>query len=212
MPTALRLKLFGGEPLLPPLLPPRALLPPLLPPFLPPLLFCLFGPPVNPGLNYEGGKLEIGHAQGRRCLRYAAPAPAFAGILAPTSARGFAAERRPHSTAFGRQSCGTEGARVAIPGPRSRCTPGLSCAADARVYTELGSRAKTGLGARRSPQKAVLHRRRTERRLAIAQRSRSASAHLRRRAHERPQPGAAPGCNLPFLTLSIGLDPEGHRT
>jgi len=95
--------------------------------------------------------------------------------------------------------------------PRSRCTPGLSCAADACVCTELGSRAKTGLGARRSPQKAVSHRRRTKRRLAIAQRSRSASAHLRRRAHERPQPGAAPGCNPPFVTPSIGLDPEVHR-
>ena len=96
-------------------------------------------------------------------------------------------------------------------GPRSQCTPGLSCAADARVCTELGSRAKTGLGARRSPQKAVSHRRRTKRRLAIAQRSRSASAHLCRRAHEQLQPGAAPGCNPPFVTLSLGLDPEGHR-
>ena len=123
--------------------------------------------------------------------------------------RAFAAESRPHSTAFGRQSCGTEGTRVAIPGPRSHCTPGLSCATDARVYTELGSRAKTGLGARRSPQKAVSHRRRTERRLAIAQRSRSASAHLCRRAHEQLQPGAAPGCNPPFVTLSLGLDPGG---
>jgi hypothetical protein len=93
--------------------------------------------------------------------------------------------------------------------PRSHCTPGLSCATDARVCIELGSRAKTGLGARRSPQKAVSHRRRTKRRLAIAQRSRSASAHLRRRAHERPQPGAAPGCNPPFVTLSLGLDPGG---
>ena len=93
--------------------------------------------------------------------------------------------------------------------PRSHCTPGLSCATDARVCIELGSRAKTGLGARRSPQKAVSHRRRTKRRLAIAQRSRSASAHLRRRAHERPQPGAAPGCNPPFVTLSLGLVPGG---
>jgi hypothetical protein len=31
--------------------------------------------------------------------------------------------------------------------PRSNCTPGLSCAADARACSELGSRAKTGLGA-----------------------------------------------------------------
>jgi len=44
-----------------------------------------------------------------------------------------------------------------------------------------------------------------------ASRSLSASAHLRRRAHERPQPGAAPGCNPPFVTPSIGLDPEVHR-
>jgi hypothetical protein len=63
--------------------------------------------------------------------------------------------------------------------------------------------------ARREP--AVTHRRRTKRRSAIAQRSRGASAHLRRRARERPQPGAAPGCNPPFVTLSLGLDPEGHR-
>jgi len=40
---------------------------------------------------------------------------------------------------------------------------------------------------------------------------RDRAAHLRRRAHERPQPGAAPGCNPPCVTLSLGLDPEGHR-
>jgi hypothetical protein len=61
--------------------------------------------------------------------------------------------------------------------------------------------------ARREP--AVAHRLRTKRRSAIALRSRGASAHLRRSARERPQPGAAPGRNPPFVTLSIGLDPGG---
>jgi len=95
------------------------------------------------------------------------------------------------------------------PGPRSHCRAGLSFAADACAYSELGSRAKTGckLAARR--ESAVTTRLRTKRPSAIAQRSRSASAHLRRRACERPQPGAAPGCNPPFVTLSIGLDPGG---
>ncbi len=89
------------------------------------------------------------------------------------------------------------------PRPRSRCTAGLSCAADARGCTELGSRAKPGLGPRRSPQSAVSHRRRTKCRFAIAQRSRGASARLRRCARERPQPGAAAGCNLPFMAMNL---------
>ena len=37
------------------------------------------------------------------------------------------------------------------PGPRSHCRAGLSFAADARAYSELGSHAKTGLRARRAP-------------------------------------------------------------
>ena len=80
------------------------------------------------------------------------------------------------------------------PRPRSGCTPRLSCAADARGCTELGSRAKPGLGPRRSPQSAVSRRRRTKCRFAIAQRSRGASARLRRCARERLQPRAAAGC------------------
>ena len=89
------------------------------------------------------------------------------------------------------------------PRPRNGCTPGLSCAADARGCTELGSRAKPGLGPRRSPQSAVLHRPRTKCRFAIARRSRGASARLRRYARERPQPGAAAGCNLPFMAMNL---------
>jgi hypothetical protein len=75
--------------------------------------------------------------------------------------------------------------------PSSDCTPRPGCERAARRES------------------AGAHRRRTKRPSAIAQRSRGASAHLRRRACERPQPGAEPGCNLPFVTLSIGLDPGG---
>ena len=89
------------------------------------------------------------------------------------------------------------------PRPRSGCTPGLSCTADARGCTELGSRAKPGLGPRRSPQSAVLHRRRTKCRFAIALRSRGASARLRRCARERPQPRAAAGCKWPFMAMNL---------
>ena len=116
------------------------------------------------------------------------------------------------TAAFGRQSCGTEGARLLDLRPRSGCTPGLSCTADARGCTELGSRAKPGLGPRRSPQSAVLHRRRTKCRFAIALRSRGASARLRRCARERPQPRAAAGCKMPFMAMSLvpmGLNLEG---
>ena len=98
------------------------------------------------------------------------------------------------------------------PRPRSGCTPGLSCTADARGCTELGSRAKPGLGPRRSPQSAVSHGRRTKCRFAIAQRSRGASARLRRCARERPQPRAAAGCKMPFMAMSLvpmGLNLEG---
>ena len=98
------------------------------------------------------------------------------------------------------------------PRPRSGCTPGLSCAADARECSELGSRAKPGLGPRRSPQSAVSRRRRTKCRFAIAQRSRGASARLRRCARERPQPCAAAGCKMPFMAMScvpMGLNLEG---
>ena len=98
------------------------------------------------------------------------------------------------------------------PRPRSGCTPGLSCAADARGCTELGSRAKPGLGPRRSPQSAVSRRRRTKCRFAIALRSRGASARLRRCARERPQPRAAAGCKMPFMAMSLvpmGLNLEG---
>ena len=65
---------------------------------------------------------------------------------------------------------------------------------------------------RRSPQSAVSRRRRTKCRFAIAQRSRGASARLRRCARERPQPRAAAGCNLPFMAMSLvpmGLNLEG---
>ena len=157
------------------------------------------------------GPLQASHASTRTHAPHDAAHVAAAHMISRRSAPCF---RRGESAAFDR-------IRTAIVRhrrdtgrdlrPRSRCTPGLSCAADARACSELGSRAKFGLGARRSPQKAVSHRRRTERRLAIAQRSRSASAHLCRRAHEQLQPGAAPGCNPPFVTLSLGLDPEGHR-
>jgi hypothetical protein len=108
----------------------------------------------------------------------------------------FAAASRPQDrrirTAIVRHRRGT----APDPRPRSGCTPRLSCAADARGCTELGSRAKPGLGPRRSPQSAVLHRRRTKCRFAIALRSRGASARLRRYARERPQPGAAAGCKV----------------
>ena len=55
------------------------------------------------------------------------------------------------TAALRRQSCGTEGTRVLDLGPRSHCRAGLSFAADARAYSELGSHAKTGLRARRAP-------------------------------------------------------------
>ena len=106
----------------------------------------------------------------------------------------FAAASRPQDrrirTAIVRHRRGT----APDPRPRSGCTPGLSCAADARGCTELGSRAKPGLGPRRSPQSAVSRRRRTKCRFAIAQRSRGASARQRRCAREQPQPRAAAGC------------------
>ena len=100
------------------------------------------------------------------------------------------------TAAFGRQSCDTEGTRVLIPEPCRPSTAGLSCAADARVCTELGSRPKPGLGLRRSPQSAVSHRRRTKCRFAIALRQRGASAHPVTCARECLQPGAAAG--FPF--------------
>ena len=49
------------------------------------------------------------------------------------------------TAALRRQSCGTEGTRVLDLRPRSHCRAGLSFAADARAYSELGSHAKTGL-------------------------------------------------------------------
>jgi hypothetical protein len=55
------------------------------------------------------------------------------------------------TAALRRQSCGTEGTRVLDLRPRSHCRAGLSFAADARAYSELGSHAKTGLRARRAP-------------------------------------------------------------
>ena len=110
---------------------------------------------------------------------------------------------------FGRQSCGTEGTRLLI--PDLAATAGqVSASRPMRAHIPSSDRTpRPGCerAARREP--AVAHRLRTKRRSAIALRSRGASAHLRRSARERPQPGAAPGCNPPFVTLSIGLDPGG---
>ena len=156
---------------------------------------------------------QIGWATGRTHARTAAASSQLRAALRRTLGE-FAAASEPQDrrirTAIVRHQRDT----APHPGPRSHCRAGLSFAADARAYSELGSHAKTGLHARRAPRTGLRAPTANEAaprdRSAIAQRSRSASAHLRRRAHERPQPGAAPGCNLPFVTLSIGLDPTGH--
>ncbi len=134
---------------------------------------------------------SIAHAKPRRTHARTAAASSQPRA-APSVTLGGSASRpqdRRIRTAIVRHRRGT----APDPRPRSGCTPRLSCAADARGCTELGSRAKPGLGPRRLPQSAVSHRRRTKCRFAIAQRSRGASARLRRCARERPQPRAAAG-------------------
>ena len=103
----------------------------------------VFSSPIRFSLPREARSTRRSPRRRRAAPRAQLSAPRRSAVSHPRVSR--------KTAAFGRQSCGTEGTRVLDPGPRSHCRAGLSFAADARAYSELGSHAKTGLRARRAP-------------------------------------------------------------